>query len=687
MKTRKYLTVLLSVFSVLPILLVMGGSMLFFGRNASNGMQGNLESIAKLNAENVGQFYSQRKMALEVATDLPEIRRLIEASNAGKSGTALETDRAGVNEIFRQMTQRQSIQDEGSTADNYVRRSVLVNREGYVIASDDPSVLSTFSRESQTLRSVVASGFFVSDIMQDPDFIQGKKYFNISVPIYRNGVYEGFIQSAIDMYYFDLISRQTIGNTGRTLVIDSSGGIAADDVLDSSGKEVVNLAQLSSDSNFYRDTWKSIDLKKKPSGSLNYRENDREKSGYYSGITGTSWVIFSSVPQSELLDPMFMILRYYGGAILIFAAFLIFISNIAARRFLNPMRALSTAFMRLKQRDYSIRLPGCYKGEFGEIASSFNQLAERIEEDTEELKVSEARYALIMEETNQVIFEWDILENHLYHTVHWTNKFGFGLSVENPGKKIPEFSPVHPEDRSALVEFFAAARRGIQPKPIDVRMKTIRSNYIWCTVSMKVIFDTAKTPFRAIGLISDTDHKKKIIEKLETRTKMDLLTQLYNKVTTEAMIEEFLSSSPLEEQHGFIILDIDNFKGINDTLGHIYGDSVLKKVSVQLKSLFRSTDIVGRAGGDEFVILVKEVPDRSVLVEKLGEICTIFRNSCTGEMGDYHISASVGAALFPSDGQTFSELYQHADAALYRSKKAGKDRYCFYCEGTLKQSS
>lgn len=686
MNTRKYLTMLLSGFSVLPLLLVMIVGMFAYKQYALEEIRGNLESIAKLNAKNVSQFYSQGKAALELTANLPEVQNLLGDSNTGGSSKTFNEEQLSVSSIFRKIAEEQS-SGAADAAGSYMRRSVLVDCYGKVIASDDFSLIGSSIQENPGLRPISLSEFYVSDIIQDASFNSGRKYFNISLPVYRNGVYQGFLLSSMDMYYFNSIFSEKIAETGRTLVVDSNSTIATDLFRNASGRKIDHLSQLSADRSFYQDQWQAIEWSKRPTGFFNFNENGVDKSGYYARIAGTNWAVFSEVPQSEMMVPIDTILRVFGVMMILFSAFLVLISHLAARRFLTPMHALTAAFARLKQHDYSVRLPNCYKGEFGEIASSFNQLSARIGEDTEALKVSEARYALIMEETNQVIFEWDILENHLYHTVHWTNKFGFGFTVENPGKKIPDFSQAHPEDRKKLNEFFETARLGLQPKPLDVRMRTIGSSYIWCTVSLKVIFDASGTPFRAIGLISDTDHKKKMIEKLENRTKMDLLTQLYNKMTTEAMIEEYLSSSPLEEQHGFIILDIDNFKGINDTLGHIYGDNVLKTVSEQLRNLFRATDIVGRAGGDEFVILMKDLPDRAVLKEKLNEICEVFRSVYLGENVKYRVSASVGAALFPSDGQTFEELYRHADAALYRSKKAGKDCFCLYCDNELKQTS
>lgn len=686
-RTRNYLTTLLSLISIIPIVLVMLFSIVYFERNSAQGLQTNMESTARLTADNINQFFSQRKMALEVASDLSDVKKLLLDSNMGVAGIQYDAERSNVVQTFKTMTEKQTINGEGNPKGNYVRRSSLVNSMGQIIVSDDVRLIGQPSFLKVDMRTVPAYEFYVSDLMQDASFIDGQKFFEIAVPIYQDGVYQGFIQSSIDMYYFDLLSKQTFMNTGRTAVIDNVGNIAGSDPRDELGNSVSNIKQVAFDDSFYSDTWRNIDFKKNPSGLLDFREGGKEKSAYYSSISGTDWVIMSMVSRSELVDPIKNIAVYYVGALLLFALILVYISYSSAKRFLNPTRDMCAAFVHVKQRDYSVRLPENYKGEFGEMAFSFNHLVEKIKEDTEELKVSEARYALIMEETNQVIFEWDILQNHLYHTVHWTNKFGFTLSVENPGSEIPDFAPVHPDDRPLMNAFFWNARRGIQPKPVDVRMKTINSKYVWCTVSVKVINDETGRPFRAIGLVSDTDHQKKMIEKLESKSKTDLLTQLYNKVTTEAMIEEYLSSSPPEERHGFIIVDIDNFKGINDTLGHIYGDDVLKRVSAQIKDLFRATDIVGRAGGDEFVILVKDMPDEDLLKIKLSDICAVFHNAYTGDNAEYKISASVGAAVFPNDGTTFSELYQHADAALYRSKNAGKDRFCLYCEGQLKHLS
>jgi len=678
MRIRKYLTTILAVFSILPIVLIMVFSVEFFRRNSAELLQTNVRNVAEQAVENVDQFFSQRKMALEVASDLPQVKQLLACSNLNGTAKDQTLYRNNAIELFKTMTAKQTIKGEGNPQGNYVRRSSLINQRGIVIASDDSSLMGRASFVKMDMRTIPAYGMYISDIIQNQNFMNGQKYFVIAVPVYIDGVYQGFMQSSIDMYYFNTVISRGFMETGSTVIIDSKGNLAGD----KNASFVSNTGKIQIDNDFYNQNLKKIDLDNKPNGVISFKVNRNERFGYYSRVAGKDWLILSTIEQAELLSPLYKIFSLYLGVLLILSAALIYIAFLAARRFLNPIRDMSAAFARVEKGDYLTRLPLGYKGEFADMASSFNHLIKKIKEDTDGLKLSEARYALMMEETNQIVFEWDIPNRHIYRTAQWTNKFGFSTEALRPGSNIPNFDQVHRDDQRALADFFRKILEGGQSKPIDVRIKTIQNTYIWCTINMKVLYDENDQPYRAIGLISDTDMHRKMIEKLESKSRTDLLTQLYNKMTTESMIEESLKASPAGQHHGFVIVDIDNFKRINDTLGHIYGDAALKRVSADLKRLFRLTDIVGRVGGDEFMILIKDINSEE-LNQKLFDICTTFNNAYTGETHQYKISVSVGAAVYPDDGTTLGELYRKADAALYSAKKSGKDRCCLYSDSTL----
>ena len=176
---------------------------------------------------------------------------------------------------------------------------------------------------------------------------------------------------------------------------------------------------------------------------------------------------------------------------------------------------------------------------------------------------------------------------------------------------------------------------------------------------------------------------KRIVTTLDAKASVDLLTGVFNKLSFEEYAGNALSNSLESEMHALIILDIDNFKGVNDTLGHAYGDSVLKKTGEILRETFSEDDYLGRIGGDEFCVLVNTRFDdsgkfRQYVREKCEELCEKYHNNYTGKDNGYKISASIGAAFSPESGTSFAELYSAVDKALYRSKKAGRDTYTFY---------
>ncbi len=174
-------------------------------------------------------------------------------------------------------------------------------------------------------------------------------------------------------------------------------------------------------------------------------------------------------------------------------------------------------------------------------------------------------------------------------------------------------------------------------------------------------------------------------KELEDKADTDLLTELNNKAATERKIQEYMEANPNGRALMFI-LDIDNFKKINDTMGHAFGDTLLKTLGKDIKTEFRMTDIIGRTGGDEFMVFLKDVKDDLIVEREANRITRFFHDfKAGGDYVKYSASASIGAAIFPDDAKTFRDLYVAADQALYKAKKRGKNQLVFYNEAAHKE--
>lgn len=163
---------------------------------------------------------------------------------------------------------------------------------------------------------------------------------------------------------------------------------------------------------------------------------------------------------------------------------------------------------------------------------------------------------------------------------------------------------------------------------------------------------------------------------LEDKADTDLLTGLNNKIATERKIKETLEEEA-GSQHLFLMFDIDNFKKINDTMGHAFGDKVIKSLGEQIRQEFRKTDILGRTGGDEFTLLIKDLKTDDIVVKECDKISEFFNQFAVGDYVKYSATASIGAAVYPRDGKTFEELYNAVDKSLYEAKKLGKNRLVY----------
>lgn len=180
----------------------------------------------------------------------------------------------------------------------------------------------------------------------------------------------------------------------------------------------------------------------------------------------------------------------------------------------------------------------------------------------------------------------------------------------------------------------------------------------------------------AINIVSKIRNNEKKKE-LEDKADTDLLTGLTNKLATERKIKDYMTQNP-QSQSMLFVLDIDNFKKINDTMGHAFGDEVLRSLGQQIGAIFRATDIIGRIGGDEFMIFLKGVSDKEAVRKEAKKVEHFFKNFQAGEYVKYAATASIGVAIFPQEGNDFETLYKAADQGLYKAKKRGKNQLAFY---------
>ncbi len=176
-------------------------------------------------------------------------------------------------------------------------------------------------------------------------------------------------------------------------------------------------------------------------------------------------------------------------------------------------------------------------------------------------------------------------------------------------------------------------------------------------------------------MIIPIDQQMKVISKLQMQVEKDLLTEVLNRMAFEVYVNSSVNGNLGEESHALLLLDLDDFKQINDGYGHILGDHVLVATADILKACVRNSDYVGRLGGDEFAVFLKGA-NREQAAKKAGKICEALEREEI-KSNEAAVTCSIGIACFPQNGITFHELYQCADQALYQVKGNGKNSFTF----------
>ncbi len=287
------------------------------------------------------------------------------------------------------------------------------------------------------------------------------------------------------------------------------------------------------------------------------------------------------------------------------------------------------------------------------------------------------RHKILLSLSKNILFDWDFKSGSLFISEKWEERFGRPLNKDQFSQGFLNANFIHPDDLPIVREKISSMSTS-SSDAIDLRVSNSEGQYLWSRIRYTITRDLEGRPDHILGIIYDIDELKTEALFLQKQAERDGLTTLLNKSSIQREIKDYLVARKETSLAAMLILDVDNFKAINDTLGHFYGDAVLKQMGTTLKSLFRVNDSIGRIGGDEFIILLKDIPDKAIVSDRCRLLVETFRQQFQKLTPNLPVSISIGAAVAPEDGVTYGDLYRLADEALYSAKRKGKDQFVVY---------
>ncbi|WP_373070678.1 EAL domain-containing protein [Sulfurimonas sp.] len=185
----------------------------------------------------------------------------------------------------------------------------------------------------------------------------------------------------------------------------------------------------------------------------------------------------------------------------------------------------------------------------------------------------------------------------------------------------------------------------------------------------------------ALAIGHNVTERKNIERRVEFMAHHDALTGLPNRILVKDRTEQVLEYSKRQNKKAaFMFIDLDEFKNVNDSLGHTTGDAMLKVVSSRLENSIRARDTLGRQGGDEFLLVLSDIKERKDIAKVANKLINEFKIPFVVNNHTISMSASIGIAVYPEDGENFEELLQSSDSAMYKAKEIGKNNYCFFTQ-------
>ena len=337
----------------------------------------------------------------------------------------------------------------------------------------------------------------------------------------------------------------------------------------------------------------------------------------------------------------------------------------------KPLYKIQDTLLKISRGDHEARVDIMSKNEYGDIARVFNDIVDNI-------IVSESRYKTIIDMSDNIIFDWNLSTKEVVFSNNFNKKFSYRAPSEHFADSFLIKCKVHPEDSERYTADLQKLERGENFKHNEYRIKNIYGDYIWVLMRTASILDAEGKAVKIVGVIVDIDRAKKSENILTARASFDSLTNVFNRETIEVAINnEIELIAARKTEFAILFVDIDDFKFYNDQYSHATGDQVLRFTATTIKNTVGDKGMVGRYGGDEFIVCVKDADNN----DPAGIAETILKTLKEGfdsDSGDHlTVNVSIGISVIKDNTKRVEEIIGQADDAMYKIKKAGKSNFGF----------
>jgi len=402
-----------------------------------------------------------------------------------------------------------------------------------------------------------------------------------------------------------------------------------------------------------------------------------------------AYLIYVSLPMSSAVLWVFMQADDTKRSLGVLGVLFLFLLVIAGRG-LNQ-QLVNTLRLRFKNIDLA-----------NEVKQLNENLENRVKEKTEALFKSEERFDLAMQGANDGLWDWNITESTSYFSPRW--KAMLGWEEFEIGDSPKEWrSRIHKDDRRKVLSVMRSHLDGLTKSYESIhRIRHKNGDYLWVLDRGCAQFDDNGKPYRMVGTQVDITEQKKLEEKFKSANiklkheakerllaqselahlaKHDPLTGLPNRIFFYEKLQDAIMRGEMEgDAIAVLLVDLDNFKHVNDTLGHPAGDKLLVDVSKRLTAIVNKNYFLSRFGGDEFLVILEGCSDTFIVDAYAKEIIELISKPFYLEDQEIRIGSSIGITLFPDHGKEPDILIRDADIAMYHAKDEGRNTYRYFTE-------